>query len=35
VNRLDFVGSKEYYELVEQAIFSGEYPVGVNRVHLP
>ncbi len=35
VNRLDFVGSKEDYELVEQAIFSGEYPVGVNRVHLP
>ena len=35
VNRLDFVGKKEDYELVEQVIFSREYQAGMNRVSLP
>ena len=35
VNRLDFVGKKEDYQLVEQVIFSREYQAGMNRVSLP
>jgi deoxyguanosine kinase len=34
LNRLDFVGRKEDYDLVEKAIFSGEYTTGLNRVQL-
>jgi deoxyguanosine kinase len=34
VNRMDFVGKKEDYDLVEKAIFSDEYKKGLNRVQL-
>jgi deoxyadenosine/deoxycytidine kinase len=34
VNRVDFVGKKEDYMLVEEAIFSGEYSAGLNLVQL-
>ncbi len=35
INEVDFVGKKEDYRLVEDAIFLGKHATGLNRVHLP
>lgn len=35
VDALDFVGNEADYQSVEEAIFSGEYCIGLNRLRLP